>query len=56
MTQFERVTKDIDSLVEFIATAEKGENGGCESCSCKEECTGNETCKRAWKDYLCSEV
>lgn len=52
MKQFEKVTESIDSLAEFLATGNKGENKGCSDCYRYDECTGKETCKETWKEFL----
>lgn len=56
MKQFEKVTQSIDALAEFLSVENIEDNKGCSECDCYKECNGKETCKKAWLDFLDSEV
>lgn len=56
MKQFEKVTQSVEALAEFLSTENKGDNTGCPGCANFEECTGKETCRKGWIDFLNSEA
>ena len=56
MNQFEKVTKSVKTMAEFLATKKFGDHKGCAECDFREGCKGEETCKKGWEDFLNSEV
>jgi len=56
MKQFEKVTQSVEVLAEFLSSENKGDNDGCPGCAEFENCTGKETCRSGWVDFLNSEV
>jgi hypothetical protein len=56
MKQFEKITQNVNTLVEFLKTDVKGGNKGCAECGHLEGCNGAETCEKVWKEFLNSEA
>lgn len=54
MKVFDVITKSPEALADQLAVNK--DSHGCSDCSYKDNCTGKDSCRAAWLDYLNSEV